>query len=227
MSVISRADASQAVAARDVFRRFLFAMKTPINAATFSAFGFTAPNFSGTASRLSDADGDWVKAIDTGGVGGGVVDSSNCLVETRHRPIWTCRFKTGSALPDAGTKRIWVGLTSGAVASADDPGTVHCLLFRYAPGADGTAFWRIVTNDGGAAENVVVTAVAIAPDTVYEMKIDATDPASIVFTINGVEAAVVAADLPSTSQPLNTTMLIRDSGGVQFMLYNNYTYEMD
>ena len=172
------------------------------NATTYTALGISsALTLPGTETSVSDATGNYISCAsaallnsDTG------VSSAITVTQTQLKPRAFFHIKTGASLA---TLRIFVGLTSNVATqiAADLPAT-HFAGFRYSPAADGTAFWRTLTNDAGVGGTVNATTTAIAVNTAYTLCVDATDPASIKFLINGVLVNTHATDLPTTSQAL-------------------------
>lgn len=111
-------------------------------------------------------------------------------------PVREFVIKTGSVGADITVCRIRAGLYSGGPLAADALG-VNGVGFRYCPATDGTAFWR--TESFGGAETVTATSVAIVADTYYHLAIDATDPTSVKFYINGTLVATHTTNLPATT----------------------------
>jgi len=195
----------------DASKRIFGSHKTPGTGSTLTAYnGCPTHTLTGEAqSNISDSTGAYVRSLSTvaaAAVNGVQIASTEC-VKTEIGPIVTFTIKTGT-LPVAGASdaltagRYWVGLMSAFTAADSDQGAAHVLAFRYSPFVDTTAFWRVYTNDGGATENVVTTSIAIAADTRYVLKIDASDPTSVKFYINGTLATTVVTDLPTTTQAL-------------------------
>lgn len=194
----------------DPSKRYFDVYKTPGTAATLSAKNGTPTHTvtGATIANLSDSTGAYLSCTDplAGTAFCGVQIAATECVKLELNPVITFTIKTED-LPSTGASealsaRIWVGVESAFTADAADQGASHALLFRYAPFTDSTAFWRVYTNDGGATENVVTTSVAIAANTRYVLKIDASNPASVVFSIDGVVAATVTTDLPTATQAM-------------------------
>ncbi len=84
-------------------------------------------------------------------------------------------FKTGASITDI---RILAGTVQSGLSTQsrgdDDYGAaiqpLNAATLRYSTAVDGTAFWRFVTSDA-LVQSVTTTAVAVAPDTRYEVKI--------------------------------------------------------
>lgn len=195
-------------------RRSFAVYKTPGTGTTLSAdSGAPTHTVSGTAANQSDSTGHYLQCTASGAVTAGVDIAATECVKTEIGPIVTFVIKTGANLPVA-TERIWVGFSSASLATADSPTGAHVMGFRYAPTVDGTAFWRFVTNDGGAdAGTETTTTAAIAVSTRYILTIDARNSGQIKGYVNGVEVAAHTTNLPTVTQALGTQCLVRDTAG--------------
>jgi len=192
-------------------RQIRWAIQKNGGLATFNNMGFTtAPTDEGTLSNLNDATGQYVNFATAAHSDrdGGLLASAFTIVQTQNKPIFTMVVKTGANAADLQTCRIWCGLFSGDPMASNTP-SVHLAAFRYAPAADLTAYWRCVTDSGSGAPTVTATSVAIATDTRYVLQVDATDPASIKFYINGVLVATHTTELPTTTQSLGYCVELR------------------
>lgn len=208
-------------------RRVFSVIKTPGTAATLTAVGGTPTHtLTGTASNLSDSSGHYVSLSGDAAVAGVNIATTE-VVKTENNPIITFVIKTGALLPVQATERIWVGMANADLSAVDSPTGKHVMAFRYAIDSDGTVFWRTVTNDVGAdTGTVTVTTVAIAAATRYVLTINAYDPASIKFYINGALAATHTTDLPGTTTALGTQCLTIDAGaGTMEMNISNIRFE--
>ena len=208
-------------------RREFGVAKTPGTGATVTAYGGAPTHtLSGTASNVSDSTGHYVQlSVDTA-TGGINIEATECT-KTENGPIFTAVIKTGAVLPIA-TERLWVGLGSASLAAADSPSGLHVAAFRYAPTTDTTAFWRAVTNDGGADAGTTTTStVAIAVSTRYRLTIDATNSASITFYVDGALIATHATNVPTATQALGTACHVTDvaAGDTKELLISSIRYE--
>lgn len=209
-------------------RRVFEVIKTPGTGATLTAIGGTPTHtLSGTASNVSDSSGHYVQLSATNATAGIEIASTECT-KTENGPIFTAVIKTGAVLPIA-TERLWIGLSSAALAASDSPTGAHVAAFRYAPSTDGTAFWRLVTNDGGADTGTTTTStIAIAISTRYVLTIDATNSASIAFYINGALAGTAhTTNLPTATQALGTQCFVTDvtGGSTKELLISKIRFE--
>jgi hypothetical protein len=208
-------------------RRRFSSHKTPGTGATLTANGGCPTHtLTGTASNVSDATGHYVQLSGDGTIAGVDIATTE-VVKTEIGPIVTFVVKTGALLPVQATERIWVGLASASLSAADSPTGAHVAAFRYAIDADGTVFWRTVTNDGGAdTGTVTITTSAIAAATRYRLTIDATNSASIKFYVDGTLAATHTTNLPTVTQALGAQCFALDAGaGTMEFLISNVYYE--
>jgi hypothetical protein len=179
--------------------------------ATSSFWGYVAnwaSTFTGSGGRTSadDSGGRW-NAWTTGAVSG-----NDCLfgstTNTVARREWTTdasfRIKTGSNISDI---RIWVGLANADISGSATP-AVSYACFRYSTDADGTAFWRFVTDNGSGVPEVTTTTIAIATGTAYTMTIRLDSSGARPY-INGSNliGPDSAAILHSTTLPAAATTL--------------------
>lgn len=208
-------------------RRIYGSQKTPGTGATLTDYGGSPVHtLSGTASNLSDTTGHYVQLSATAAKAGVDIAATEC-VKTQLNPIVTFAIKTGAVLPLA-TERLWIGIASDSLSGTDSPTGKHVLCFRYAPTADTTAFWRCVSNGGSASAGTVsITAVPIAVSTRYILTIDATNPASVDFYINGIMVATHAANLPTTTKAMGTECITDDvsGGSTKEICISTITYE--
>lgn len=162
----------------------------------------TAPTVNGTSSVTHDTDGQWLNYATASIIDrdGGWISSNFNQVQRQNGPIFGIVLKTGSVLADIQNARIWAGLFSATPMAAAMP-AIHLAGFRYDTTVDGTAFWRCVTNNGGAG-TITTTLVAVAPNTKYELMVDMADQSNVKFYINGALVATHTATLPGATQNL-------------------------
>lgn len=209
-------------------RRRFGSHKTPGTAATLTAEGGCPTHtLTGTASNVSDSTGHYVQLSGTSGNAGVQIATTECL-KTEIGPIVTFVIKTGAVLPIT-TERLWVGFSSADLSATDSPTGAHVMAFRYAFDADGTAFWRTVTNDGGADTGTTGTStIAIAISTRYVLTIDATDATSIKFYVNGALATTAhTTNLPTVTTAMGCQCVVNDAvgGATKELLISKITYE--
>lgn len=181
--------------------------QTRANATSIDSIGDAAPTATGTAAAVSDSTGVYTTytSSTTINTNAGLQDYTAAAVGTENLPVHQFAFYTGA---DISSVRYWCGMVSGNPMGSATP-SVSLAALRYDTAADGTAFWRFVTDNGSGTPNVVVTTVAVAVSTRYEVMIDASDPTSIKCWINGVLAATSATTLPATSTKLAKVVQIR------------------
>jgi hypothetical protein len=166
---------------------------------TLTTVGFTAaPTVTGTPTNVDDADGplnNYQSGAVSGNVGG--LNSAAAVCRRDWLPKFICRAKMPASLA---TARNWIGLFSGSPMASATP-AVHLAGFRYDTVADGTAFWRCVTDDASGTPTVTVTTVAVAINTAYvfRMVLSATD---VKFYINGTLVATHTTHLPTATTAL-------------------------
>lgn len=166
---------------------------------TLTTVGFTAaPTVTGTPTNVDDADGplnNYQSGAVSGNVGG--LNSAAAVCRRDWLPKLICRAKTPASIA---TARFLIGLYSGVPTASATP-AVHLAGFRYDTVADGTAFWRCVTDDASGTPTVTVTTVAVAINTAYVFRIvlSATD---VKFYINGVLVATHTTHLPTATTAL-------------------------
>lgn len=210
-------------------RRRFGSHKTPGTAATLTAEGGCPTHtLTGSASNLSNSSGHYVLLSGDAAIAGVDIATTEVL-KTEINPIATFVIRTGTTLPTDATERLWVGFSSASLSATDSPTGAHVMAFRYAIDSDGTAFWRCVTNDGGAdTGTVTVSTIAIAAATRYRLTIDSTDPASIKFFVNGALAATHATNLPTTTTAMGTQCFALDAGaGVMELAISKIGIETD
>ena len=155
--------------------------------------------------RYNDNTGEYLSYTSSASIGGSAGwNSAFNLFQTQWKLIATMIIRTNNTA-DITNTRLTVGLGSGDISASDNP-ALHLMGFRYSTSSDGTAFWRTYTKDGTTL-NVQVTTVPITIFTRYVLKIDASNPASIKFYINGVLTNTHTTNLPSPTQALGLTML--------------------
>lgn len=172
---------------------------TNAGATTLTTLGFTAaPTASGTPTNVDDADGPLIN-YQSGAVSGNVggLNSAATVCRRDWQPTFFARIKTPATIT---LNRFWIGLFSGAPTASATP-AVHLAGFRYDTTADGTAFWRLATDDSGGAPTLTTTTVAVAADTVYDMAIRLIS-SGVKFWINNTYLGQHTTDLPTS-----TTML--------------------
>lgn len=135
----------------------------------------------------------------------GWLSSAFSQTQRIYRFIYDAWIKTGA---DVTNVRFWIGMFSATPMASATP-AIHAAAFRYDTGADGTAFWRIVTIDG-TTTNAQATTQSIAANTVYRLRIVWLAGTNTVrFLINGTDFGSSTGNLPTTTQNLGHVEQVR------------------
>lgn len=162
-----------------------------------------------TATAERTAAGPLVRHTTTAasGVDAGLTTAAG-IVRRQWLPSLHARITTD---PTAVTSmRLWIGLASAELGGLDDdPTTQHVAAFRYDTDLDTTPYWRAVTCDGETA-TVTTTPASIAPDSSYELAIEA-DPSGtpVRFWANSVLVATHTTHLPGADADLACLVRLR------------------
>lgn len=178
--------------------------------ATMIASGILAFPTAGTSSAVHNARGGWWNLASTGGgveqlyVNVGAGTGCNHLDQ---QPLWRWHIEFASATDYDANSRFWcgmtdIGMTFTTLKAQDTLNGLNGLMFR-ASGVLGDTNWMVCYNDTGATMPAAInTGVALAASTKYVLQIDGTNPASVVFKINGTAVAIVTTRLPASSTRL-------------------------
>lgn len=170
---------------------------------TVSVAGMGGQTTTGTQANIdfNDGSGLWLRYASAGAVNDDAGWSPNAYTHTTRRsePIYELPMAPGNSIADV---RFWMGLFSADPMGSATP-AISYAAFRYDTVADGTVFWRAVTDDGGGAPTVTATTVAVATTTPHRFKIIMdTGAANVRFYIDEVLVATHTTDLP----PLDTLL---------------------
>jgi hypothetical protein len=174
------------------------------------AAGIAAARFAVTTTtfaNLEDATGVYADYSTAAAAGSDAYIFSGSLTRRDYEPSFVATFKTGTAITDV---RHWIGLFSAFSFGSATP-AIHYAAFRYDTGADGTAFWRCVTDSGTGAPTVTTTGVAVATNTRYRFAISMTST-SVYFYINNLLVATHTATLPGAATNLQMESGVRALG---------------
>lgn len=182
------------------------------------SLGLSSQTFEGGTTSQSDSDGRWnVYQGNSGALSKGRWIMGNYSCTRRDwKPIFETLVKTYSDLTNS---RIWAGLFSATPFGSATP-SIHLAAFRYDTGADGTAFWRCVTDNGSGSPTVTTTSIAIAVSTKYSLRIEC-GASDIKFYINDVLAATHTTTLPTSTQLLGGEIGVNPLSGVRQMWINH------
>jgi hypothetical protein len=168
------------------------------SATTLTSLGYGAGGTAGVPAAAPGATDTYVSYTTTTALGSTAGwNGANGEIQTGFEPDTTFVLRTGPVAADIAGIRLWVGFASAAPTAADDPAGLHIFAFRYSTGA-GDTNWQATTKDGTTL-GITNTGVAVAANTRYVMRIDARNPASILFYIAGVLVATRTTNLPSSS----------------------------
>jgi hypothetical protein len=177
------------------------------NATALTAVNITAPTTAGTAATNSGASGILVKYPTTAVSANiaGVRSTSFTDTEYQMKPVYACRFQTGSVIT---SQRIWAGLGASALNSAANPTTpaVNSAAFRFDTSVPDTT-WKCYTSNG-TTNTVTSTSVVLAASTTYDLLIDMSNSSQILFYINGALVATVTTNLPGATTTLGPQIQI-------------------
>ncbi len=176
------------------------------NDTTAEAVGLAAPTATGSAAQNDGATGPFIQYDTSSSINSDAGwNGASTGIRADWNPVMTAYVATDAVITSV---RIWVGMFSADPMGAADP-SLHIAAFRYDTVADGTAFWRCVTEDGTTI-SVTITTIAIAVDTPYNLRIDVRDKTSIKFYINGILAATKGVNLPTTTTDLQVHAELRN-----------------
>lgn len=186
----------------------------------------TSPTVNGTGSAAHDADGQFINYLTSGVVDrdGGWLSSTFNQVRRRELPYFSIIIKTGSVAADLTNVRLQYGLFSASPVTNSNP-TVHHASFRYATNVDGTAFWRIMSDNGSGSATITTSTVAVTTSTIYRLDIDMATSGQISYYINNSLIITHTTTLPDIDTDLGFCANIRNtaaSSGVNIKLARMY-----
>jgi hypothetical protein len=138
-------------------------------------------------------------AAATAGTAAGVISNYNIWCRG-YDPEMIVKMKTAGVIT---VLRFWIGMFSAEPKAISSPTAIHCAAFRYDTGVPDPN-WVTVTSDDSVAPLVTNTGIAVAINTIYNMRIecDPTTP-SIKFYINEALVATHTGEtLPTAAQLL-------------------------
>ena len=177
-------------------------VSVPASTSLNNVGAWTITGASATPTNADDTDGGFIgyAGIALDGTEQGIASSST-ITRADWKPEMSMRFKTHSTLT---ATRWWVGLFSGSPVGSATP-TVHYAGWRYDTVADGTAFWRCVSDNASGTPQVTTTTIAASTSTLYEFGISLTATTSQFWAnISGTWTLVATH---STTIPTSTTLL--------------------
>lgn len=181
---------------------------TPLTTAatTFSAVGMTAaPTASGTAANASGASGNLIKytTATTLAAVGGIRSTAFTDAQYQYSPTFATRVRTSSS--GVTSQRIWVGLAASNPSGSATP-TANIASFRYDTGA-GDSTWKCVSSNA-STNTITDSGVTVAASSTYDLSLDTSDPAKVVYFINGAAVATITTNLPVSSTNIGPNISI-------------------
>lgn len=191
---------------RMLTKRLMQWMADPGSTGVSNYTGFSlGSSVGGTRTNADDNDGFWVKfetaSASTSDVTYLDFNIGSPVYKRSFLPDLTYRVKSGPVVTNI---RWWVGMFSGDPSGSGAPTNKDFAAFRYDTGVDGTAFWRCVTDDqpnAVSSPTTTTTGVAIAVDTLYNLRID-MDASAVRFYINSALVATHTTNLPALNTGL-------------------------
>lgn len=187
----------------DVRTKRIIQVLTRPNATSVFSLGIAEPDMTGSIANADDVDGPWLRhtTTTTTNNGCGLLPSFAGYTNVRRgwNPEFAIRIRTDTT-PYAST-RLMIGLASAGGYDASATPNISHALFRYDTSADGTAFWRCISDSGTGTPQATTTSVAVAADTVYffDIKMGASN---VTFYINGTLVATHSTTIPAANTPL-------------------------
>lgn len=160
------------------------------------------------ATNQKNARGEWLRLSATASnADANLVPAAFTLTQVQADPIFITRVEIPTAKVNM---RVFIGLFSAApVLTTDTQNTIHSAYFRFSTGASDTTWQCCTSNATSTTVATLLYAPTLTVDTVYLLKIDATDAANIRFYINGTLAAIATATLPTATQNLGIAHYLR------------------
>jgi hypothetical protein len=149
-------------------------------------------------ATANDADGRWISYTTAAALNATAsLYTQDLVIQFRYKPRMFGVFKTPAGMANqAVSVGMGANFPSGGTIPADT------IFIHYDPAVHGTAFFRVVHNDGAGGGTSFTTTVAVTAGTVYHWCIDATDTTSVKVWINGVLAHTITTDLPTAATNL-------------------------
>lgn len=158
---------------------------------------------SGSATDVPDADGKWCSMTTSTTISNGVGYAGNSGNFNEFRADWLpdAIFVIKTETTALTGVRIMVGFSNdNLIYAADTPSSIYA-TFRYSTAADGTAFWRCISDTGTGTPQKTDTTVAVSLNTMYKLRIALT-PGVATFYINGTLVATHSTKAPAGSSQL-------------------------
>lgn len=164
----------------------------------FIGVGSAGQGLTPTPTSAVDSDGRWTKlttAATTNSLAR-FIGSQGGNTRFDLFPKFFFRIKLDSS--SLANTRLWIGLSSGDMASVTNPTSLKVAMFAYDSGIDANQNWYVVTSDGAGNVNRVDTGVALTLDGVYDLAFDSTQ-GTFDFYIGGAVNQSLSTNLPTGS----------------------------
>ncbi len=171
---------------------------------TPSSIGISAVSVVGTPTNQVDARGAWqglASAATTNQAAGWSTVGNHVYTELNPVLEWIVEFPNATDFGSGNNSRVWIGVSSNTTTllGQDTLNNLSGLAFRLSSGTSDTK-WQVAVNNGGASAPAVVdSGVTVTANTKYVLKIDCSNNASIIFSINGTALAPISSTLPGTT----------------------------
>ena len=172
---------------------------------SFVNIGASGLATAGSQTDVNDSTGHYVGLTTTATNGNTARMSFTPAIHTQFLPDAQWVIKTDASISNV---RIWTGLGSTVTpfsATSDDPADMSAIAFGYSTATDGTAFWRVYSNNGSGGGTRTATSVAIATNTRYIFRAVVDSASSVRMFINGTLVATLTTELPGATTPLGFT----------------------
>lgn len=186
----------------DHYRSWFVAHKSGSSSTSLLTVGGPSNTVQGTASSYNDATGaylDYVSAASLNSIAGSHWPSWG---EAQHLLHYAVGIKTGTDITNIAC---YFGISASNFNAFPSP-IVNSVMISYDTAVDGTAFWRMVTNDGSGSATRTVSSVAVAADTRYNLRIITDSLSSYRAYVNNTLLATVTTDLPDAATVMNVVM---------------------
>lgn len=196
--------------------RFWYPILNTATGTGVQSIGYQTLGFTGTATRILNnraAFNRYSSSLSANSNAGLTGAGGIWLPDSRlaWKPIFHFQFEFPTDADFNSAVRAWIGLGSALLVDADTLNNKSGIAIRVSSTAGDTT-WKIGHNDGGAvAPAVIDTTLAVAAATLYDLKIDATDPTAVKISINGVLYTTITTDLPAISTELGPLMGSRNT----------------
>lgn len=167
--------------------------------------GHTGVTTVGTAAAAMETEGPYLAFASAATLNSDAgFRSGDPVAQRGWSSIYRAKIRTGAAIT---VVRYWVGLFASTPMASATP-AIHLAGFRYDTAADGTAFWRCVTDNGSGSPTVTTTSAAVAVDTAYRFKIE-LGASDVKFYVDGTLVATHTTTLPTSTTSLSAYQQLR------------------